>query len=1058
MTKFLLPICLALLTALPVFGQKKSGKTPPPVNPSTATAAPAFNADQFKGLKWRNIGPFRGGRSNAVSGVLQNENIYYAGYTGGGVWKTEDAGLNWRNISDGFFKTGSVGDIAVAESDPNVVYVGMGEHAVRGVMSSFGDGVYKSTDAGKTWQNMGLEQTRHISDVVIHPQNPDVVYVAAQGAHHGANAERGIFKSSDGGKTWRKVLFVDENTGASSLVMDMTNPRILYAATWQHRRLPWKVESGGPGCGIWKSTDGGETWNKINEGLPKEMGKIGLSVCRSNPNRVYAIVEAEKSKAGVYRSDDGGKKWNLMTNDQTLTARSWYYMEIFADPQNADMVYVQNAPMMRSIDGGKTFSNVPVGHGDTHDLWLNPNNGSNMILGDDGGAEITFNRCASWSSIYNQPTAQFYRVNVDHLFPYNVYGGQQDNSSVRIASRTNGFGIGLQDWGASAGCECGYVAFDPKNPVLVYGGCYQGQIDMLNTRTNEVKDIMQYPAINLSAQPKQMKYRFNWNAPIMASPHDANTIYHAANVLFKTTDGGLNWQVISPDLTRNDTTKQELGGGPLTNEGAGGENYNTIYYVIESPDEQGVIYTGSDCGLVHVTRDGGKNWSNITPPNLPECIINSIEVSPHSKGTAYISATRYKFNDFSALAYKTTDYGKTWTSIANGVDKDDFLRVIREDKKVPGLLYGGSERGFYVSFNGGANWQKMQLNLPVVPVTDMILHNNDLVVSTAGRSFWILDDVSAIQQSKGQFGDVLVKLFQPNTAIRIGGGGTVMMPEPPPGIGLNPPNGAILDYFLKEKADTNLLKLEVMTADGKLVRSFSNKKDESVKTWLGGPPAPTLIPAEAGLNRFAWDLRTAALEGVPTIFTYGDFRGHVVAPGRYKARLTYKGQTSETDFEVAADPRLPVKPADWTEQQALMTRIEGHLAEMHGSVNKLRRIKKQVDGYNELLKDKALQDAGKELNKKMEAWESNIVETKAKNFQDVINFQSKLNAEFFDLRSRLDVHDPRVTQGIRDRLRDLEAEWNRHKSSLQQLLDKDVAAYNQLFKEKNLPALMTTDK
>lgn len=1043
------------MLASPVFSQKKSDKTPPPV--ATAASSPAFDAEQFKGLKWRNIGPFRGGRSNAVSGVVQNENVYYAGYTGGGVWKTEDAGLIWRNISDGFFKTGSVGDIAVAESDPNVLYVGMGEHAVRGVMSSFGDGVYKSTDAGKTWQHLGLEQTRHISDVVIHPQNPDLVYVAAQGPNHGPGSERGVFKSSDGGKTWRKVLFVDENTGASSLVMDMTNPRILYAATWQHRRFPWKVESG-PNSAVWKSTDGGETWNKIMEGLPKEMGKIGLSTCRSDPNRVYAIVEAEKSKAGVYRSEDGGKKWSMMTNDQTLTARSWYYMEIFADPQNAEIVYVLNAPMMRSIDGGKTFSRVRVGHGDTHDLWLNPNNGSNMVLGDDGGAEITFNRGSTWSSLMNQPTAQFYRVNVDHLFPYNVYGGQQDNSSVRIASRTNGFGIGLQDWAASAGCECGHLAFDPKNPVLVYGGCYQGQVDVLDTRTNEAKDIMQYPAINLSAQPKDMKFRFNWNAPLLASPHDPRTIYHAANVLFKTTDGGLNWQVVSPDLTRNDTTKQELGGGPITNEGAGGENYNTIYYVIESPAEQGVIYTGSDCGIVHVTRNGGANWTNITPPNLPESMIHSIEVSPHANGTAYISATRYKFNDFSALVFKTTDYGKTWTEINTGIDKDDFLRVIREDKKVPGLLYGGSERGFYVSFNGGTRWEKLQLNLPVVPVTDMILHNNDLVVSTAGRSFWILDDVSAIQQSKGQFGDVLAKLYQPNTAIRIGGGGTVMMPEPPPGIGLNPPTGAILDYFLKEKADTNLLKLEILASDGKLLRSFTNKKDENLKTWPGGPTAPTVIPAEAGINRFAWDMRGENLEGVQGVYVYGDYRGHVVAPGRYKARLIYKEQTSETDFEIVADPRLKAMASHWQEQQDLMSHIEGHIADIHGSVNKLRRVKKQVEGYNELLKDKELQDAGKALNKKIDAWEENVVDTKSKNFQDVINFQSKINAEFFDLRSRVDVHDPRVTQGVRDRLRDLEAEWARHKQAMQQILDSDVAAYNQLFKGKNLPALMIGEK
>ncbi|MFZ6014143.1 MAG: WD40/YVTN/BNR-like repeat-containing protein, partial [Bacteroidota bacterium] len=635
----------------------------------------SFKADLYKGIRWRNIGPFRGGRSNAVSGVVGDDNIYYAGYTGGGIWKTEDAGITWRNISDGQFKTGSVGDIAVCESDPNVIYAGMGEHAVRGVMTSYGDGVYKSTDGGKTWKNIGLEKTRHISDVIVHPSNPDIVYVAAQGAVHGSNVDRGIFKSVDGGTTWKKTLYVDENTGASSLSMDMTNPRILYAATWQHRRYPWKVESGGPGCSLWKSTDAGETWTKINEGLPKEMGKSGISVSRANSNRVYAIVEAEKSKAGLYRSDDGGKKWTLLSSDQNITSRSWYYMEIVADPINADIVYVLNAPMMRSIDGGKTFQNVRVGHGDTHDLWINPGNNQNMILGDDGGGEISFNAGRSWSTLANQPTAQFYRVNVDNRFPFKVYGGQQDNTSVVIASRNNSFGITDKDWFYGPGCESATIAFDPNQPDLLYGGCYQGLIDVLDTRTMEVKDIQSYPATNLAWEPKKMKYRYNWNAPFIASPHDPKTLYHAGNVLMKTTNGGINWEIVSPDLTRNDTTKQGLGGGPLTNEGAGGENYNTIYYVVESVHEKGVIYTGSDCGLVHITRDGGKSWQNITPANLPECLIHSIEVSPHDKATAYISASRYKFNDYSNFTYKTTDYGKTWTKIGNGIENDDFIKV-----------------------------------------------------------------------------------------------------------------------------------------------------------------------------------------------------------------------------------------------------------------------------------------------------------------------------------------------------------------------------------------------
>jgi photosystem II stability/assembly factor-like uncharacterized protein len=1048
--------CLFLILSIallyPVTAQKSK---------STKQSEPTFNTDLYKGVKWRNIGPFRGGRSNAVSGVIGNEQLYYTGYTGGGLWKTEDGGISWRNISDGQFKTSSVGDIAVSESDPNVIFVGMGEHAIRGVMTSYGDGVYKSTDGGKTWKNVGLQTTRHISDVIIHPTQPDVVYVAAQGTAHGPNADRGIFKSMDGGTTWKKVLFVDENTGASSLSMDMKNPRILYAATWQHRRLPWKVESGGAGCSIWKSVDGGETWNKINEGLPKEMGKIGVSVSRANPNRVYAIVEAEKAKAGLYRSDDGGKKWTLLSSDQNITARSWYYMEVFADPKNEDLVYVLNAPMMRSIDGGKTFQNVRVGHGDTHDLWINPGDSQNMILGDDGGGEITYNGGKSWSTLRNQPTAQFYRVNVDHVFPYKVYGGQQDNSSVVIASRNNSFGLTEKDWSDGPGCESAYIAFDPNDPKYLYGGCYQGIIDVLNTTTNEVKDIQSYPATNLAWAPKKMKYRFNWNAPIIASVHDPKTLYHAGNILLRSANGGLKWEPISPDLTRNDTSKQDIGGGPITNEGAGGENYNTIYYVAESALEKGVIYTGSDCGLVHITRDGGKSWQNITPTGLPETIIQSIEVSPHEKGTAYISTTRYKFNDYKTASFKTTDYGKTWASINNGVASDDFIKVIREDKKVKGLLYAGSEHGFYVSFNGGSQWNKLQLNLPVVPITDMIIHDNDLVASTAGRSFWILDDLGSIQQSKGNFGTSAVILYQPKPTISYLANAPSWM-EIPPGIGQNPANGVQLEYYLKEKADTNKVVLEIMDISGNVLRSYTNIKDEKFKTFPGGPPAPTVIPSEAGVNRFAWDLRTSVLKHVPDIFVYGDYRGHRVPPGKYKARISYKGEKSETDFELLKDPNLDATDADYVAQQKFLNDVQNSIHQIHESVVNMRTVKSQINNYNELLKDqqdaKDLIKTGNDLIKKIDTWESNLVEPRQKNFQDVINWPSKLNAEYFYLRGVSDVHDPKITQGAMDRFNDLEKQWQMYRDQMEKMLANDVTEYNRAFKDKGIPAVIVKPK
>lgn len=1046
-------VLLIVCVSFSVQAQKTKSK-------SESKPAPAVNADLYKGIKWRNIGPFRGGRANAIAADPNNPSVYYVGYTGGGIAKTDDGGMEWKNISDGFFKVGSIGDIAVCESDPNVIYVGTGEHAVRGVMTSFGDGVYKSTDAGKTWKNIGLEKTRHISDVVIHPNNPDVVYVGAQGPVHGASTDRGVYKSVDGGATWKKTLYVDENTGVSSLSMDYKNPRILYAATWQHRRYPWKVESGGPGCAVWKSTDAGETWTKIVEGLPKEMGKIGVSVSRANPNRVFAIVEAEKSKAGVYRSDDGGKKWNQMTSDNNLTARSWYYMEIFADPVNADVVYVLNAPMMRSIDGGRSFSNIRVGHGDTHDLWINPKNNANLALADDGGGEISYNTGRSWSPLNNQATSQFYRVNVDNQFPYWVYGGQQDNTSVATPSRNGGFGITDKDWINGPGCESAWIAFnDPNDPQLLYGGCYQGQIDVLNRKTGQVKDLQEYPATNLAFKPRDMKYRFNWNAPLINSPHDPKVMYHAANVLFKTTNGGISWDVISPDLTRNDTTKQNASGGPITNEGAGGENYNTIYYVIESSVEPGVIYTGSDCGLVHITRDGGKNWSNVTPAGLPEGMIHSIEVSPHDKGTVYISASRYKFNDYSNMTYKSTDYGKSWTKIGNGVDAGDFIKVIREDRKVKGLLYAGSERGFYLSFDGGAQFSKFQLNLPIVPVTDLAIRDNDLVASTAGRSFWILDDLGAIQQSKGSFGESTVKLFTPKPTYRLS---SFSIPEyfgDIPGLGRNPANGVAFDYFLKDKADTATVKLVVMDLNGNAIRSYTNKKDESFKPYPGGPSPKETIPAEAGVNRFAWDFRTEGLSGVPGVYVYGDYSGYRVAPGKYRARITYKGQSSETEFEIISDPNVSATPAEWIAQQEFMKQAGDQFEELHKSVNKMRQVKKQIETYNESLKDNAdakdLIQSGKDLIKKIETWESNLIEPRSKNFQDVINFPNKLNSEFLQLRGVADAHDPRLTKGVQDRARDVQADWSKYRGQMQEIIQKDIADYNKKFRDKNMPAVVT---
>ena len=1035
-------LCISSLVAT---AQKKKAEPIVPVNPSPDSL--------FSNLKWRNIGPFRGGRANAVSGVVGNDQKFYAGYTGGGLWTTEDGGINWENISDGFFTVGSIGEVAVSESDPNVVYVGTGEHAVRGVMTSYGNGVYKSTDAGKTWKHIGLEKTRHISDIAVHPSNPDLVYVAGQGTVHGPNNDRGVFKSTDGGATWKKVLYINDSTGISSLSMDMNNPRILYATSWEHRRLPWTVSSGGAGSAIWKSTDEGNTWQKLTEGLPKMMGKMGISVSRANSNRVYAILETEKSKSGLYRSDDAGKTWALLSNNQDISSRSWYYMEVFADPINENIVYVLNAPMMKSIDGGKTFARVRVQHGDTHDLWINPSKNNVIALGDDGGAEISFDHGESWSSIMNQPTAQFYRVNTDNVFPYKVYGGQQDNSSVIIASRNNGSALTERDWTAGAGCESAFLAFDPNNPSLVFGGCYQGYIEVLNRNTNESKDVQAYPTLNLAIEPKDMKYRFNWNAPIVVSPHDPKTIYHAGNVLLKTTNGGLSWDAISGDLTRNDKSKQGPGGVPFTNEGAGGENYNTIAYVAESTLENGTIWTGSDCGLVHVTRDGGKTWTNVTPADLPESQINSIELSAFDKGVAYISATRYKLNDYGAYAYKTTDYGNTWTTINKGVKPDDFIKVIREDTKNKSILYAGSERGFYLSTDAGSSWQPFQLNLPIVPVTDLMIRDNDLVAATAGRAFWILDDLGAIQQASTASA---VTLFTPKPAYKFGGG--TGLPEAKYKAGQNAPEGVILDYILPELTDSTLVTLTITDASGKLIRTYSNKKDASYVKYPGGPAAATLLSAKKGHNRFLWNLRNDNITpDVQNVFVYGSYEGYAVPPGKYIAQLNFNGTISETEMIVLANPTISATAADWEEQQQVLATITASIGEMHQQVNELRKIRKQLVHHTDILKDlkpaEKVLDEAKKLIAGIDAWESNIVEGRIQNGQDVINWPSRLNVEFFNIKRLADAPDPRITQGIKARLADLQAQWNAEKGKLE-AIKKSVAAYNTLYKSQQLEALI----
>ena len=1057
MKNLLILFLLLVLPASTLQAQRKSTPT------AAATAKPVDLETYFKPVKWRNIGPFRGGRSVTATGVIGNPYLYYMGTTGGGVWKTADMGNTWENISDGYFKTGSVGAVAVSESDANVIYVGMGEHAPRGVTTSYGDGVYKSTDAGRTWKKVGLDLTRHISNIRIHPSNPDIVYVAAQGALHGAAPDRGVYKSVDGGQSWKKTLYVDENTGCADLSMDMTNPRILYAAMWDHRRLPWQVQSGGAGSGLYKSTDSGETWEKIQKNLPKELGKMGISVCRSNPEKVYALVESdtEKEQGGLFVSYNSGKSWDRISKDHRLVQRAWYYIEVFADPQNENIVYVLNSPGLKSIDGGKSWSNLSGTHGDYHQLWINPNNNKNMIVANDGGGAVTVNQGDTWTTQDNQPTAQFYRVNADNQFPYRVYGGQQDNSSVVINSR-NPFGgsIGEDNWTSSAGGESAFIAFNPDDPRYVMGGSYQGTIEVVEAKSKEGRGIMIAPIQYQALKAKDMKYRFNWNAPIIWSKHD-DAFYHAGNRLLKTIDLGKTWEVVSPDLTRNETSKLGLGGAPYTNEGAGGENYGTIAYVIEAPNEKGVIWTGSDDGLVQLTRDGGKAWTNVTPPNLPECLINSIEVSPHDKATAYIATTRYKLNDFTPSIYKTVDYGKTWTKITTGIPYGAFTRVVREDDVRKDMLYAGTETGMYVSYDGGKEWSTMQFNLPVTPITDLKVHQGDLVASTQGRAFWILDDLGLLRQGKSAVEGL--HLYQPEDAYRVSGRSPLDNVDAQddddfmrnPSSGVNPASGVVIYYELPSKLDSAVvISLTINDEQGNAVTTYSSEKDKKFTVYPGGPPADVTLSKKSGLNRFVWDMRYATLVGVPNVFIEGSYRAHKASPGKYTVSVKMKDLEKTSTFSIIANPGITASPADYLEHHRFMTSVEGGVNEIHNAVIDIRSARKQVNDLVELLGDKpewkAIQDAGKALSKKFTTWEEKLVQPKAQSNDDIINFVNKLSADYIFLKGEMESNVPTVTNGAREQLAALDAIWQPLKKEYTELVNKDVADYNNLCRNSKL--------
>lgn len=996
--------------------------------------------------KWRNIGPFRGGRSTASTGVTGNAMTYYMGTTGGGVWKTENSGIKWENISDGFFNTGSVGAVAVAESDNNIVVVGMGESPVRGVMTSSGDGVYKSTDKGETWEHIGLEKTKHISQVRIHPTNPDIIYVSAQGSPYAPTTERGIYKTSDGGKNWRKVLFVDANSGANDLDIDYTNPRILYASFWDHQRLPWYVRSGGKGSSIWKSVDEGETWVKLTDGLPKTvMGKIGVSVSRANSKMVYAIIESDEG--GLYRSDDSGKSWKLINEDRVLRARSWYYMHIYADPSDENIVYVLNAPVMKSIDKGKTFTNVQVPHGDNHYLWINPSDSKNMINSNDGGSNITFDGGLSWSTQKNQPTAQFYRVNADNRFPYWVYGGQQDNSSVAIKSRTFSNGISWKDWIAGVGgCESSHVAFDPDNPMLIYAGCYQGIIQEYNLEIDNSKDIMAYPQMGLGEPSDEQKYRFNWNAPIIVSSHDSNVIYHAAQKLLKSTDRGLNWEEISDDLTRNIKKNLGPGGGPITNEGAGGEIYHTIYYVAESSHNKDVIYTGADDGLVHVTLDGGKSWKNISP-EIEEGIINSIEISPHNPGTVYLAFNRYKFDDFKPYIFKSTDYGESWKLLHNGIEENSFVRVVREDHVKEDLLYAGTERGVYLSMDGGESWNKWQHNLPIVPITDLMVHHNDLIVATQGRAFWIFDDLTPLHEFSSEIKSKNVHFFDVEDKHKILF--SAMRRQGP--FGENPSFAIELKYIIREidENDSTELKIEIFDNSDNLIRTFSS--EESIKSKLA-------IKEEGKLQTLNWGFDVEGYNPPKGVMTPrgsdGYMRSYSIIPGTYKVKFSY-GEYEKTDsFKVLMDPRSNVAMDEYETKNELLSKIDSDIDNIYASLITLQNVRNQLNELNGRLgideEYNGIIDLSKKTMKLIDETESQLISPKQKTFQDVINFRNQLDSQLYDLLNTVNGNIPPLTGGEKVRYVDLHQKWVTIKVGVDTIID-NVSEINNLLKQNSVP-------
>ncbi len=1028
-------------------------------------------------LKWRLIGPFRAGRVIAVAGHPTDQATFYFGSTGGGVWKTNDVGRTWSNISDGFFKRASVGAIAVSESDPNVIYAGMGEATIRGNVSH-GDGIYKSTDGGQSWTNVGLQSTRNIGRVRVHPQNPDLVYVAALGHAHGPNKERGVFRSKDGGKNWEPVLFKSEQTGAIDLTIDAHNPRVLYAAFWQAKRTPYSLESGGPECGIWRSVDGGDTWEDItrNEGLPQgTLGKIGISASPAQANCVYALIEAEDG--AVFKSTDRGATWQRMSEDRELRQRPWYFNHIFADPTDADTLWVLNFYTWKSTDGGKTFDQMPTPHADNHDLWIDPHNPRRIIIGHDGGASVSLNGGETWSDILNQPTVEFYHVTTDNQTPYRVYGAQQDNTTISVPSRSNYAAITQAEWTEVGGGESGYIAVDPRDPNIIYAGSYGGVITRLDQRTGQRRGINVWPEAMTGHGAKDVKYRFQWTYPIMLSPHDPDTLYITSNVVHRTRNEGQSWEDVSPDLTRNDRSKMEPSGGVVTRDNTGAEYYGTIFAFAESPVKQGVLWTGSDDGLIHVSQDGGENWENVTPPDMPEwALISIIDASPHDAAAAYVAATCYKSDDFQPYLFKTSDYGKSWTKIVNGIPADDFTRVIREDPERRGLLYTGTETGVYVSFDDGAMWERFQGNLPVTPIHDLVVKDSDLILATHGRSFWILDDLTAIRQAADA---TQATLFPPRPTVRyasirgFGGGAgrgnqyqgvaaslvTFKMIDGKNGdktqklvdAGENPPDGVMVFYYLPEAPDGEMT-LRFSDANGNEIRTYSNQNDDAKKNGKN----KTRVPATSGMNRFVWDMRypdAVNVEGA--VFRSGGITGPTAPPGTYTVTLKIGDSELSQSFEIVKDPRVNASQEDFDAQFEMLRKIQDKLSAVHTGINQIREIRTQVEAWEKRTADRddavPVHEAAEELKKALTGIEEELMEPRLQVSKDPLHFPLKLNNQLTALASNVASADGAPTEQERAVFDHLAGKADKQLEALHKLVDEDLATFNKMVEETKMP-------